>query len=165
MRRLQKVMIVVVLGMMMVVSACESGAETAAERLWMAQEAENFLNMYKVAYERVNLMQGTPHPCTKGHKAAEAALFHAVLTNMHEAYTGYKGQVTTKLEGLAKTDVPIKETLAIIDNLAKPFADRPHVNQCGKVDEAVAKEGFYLQAPVEALQAVATLRTRINDVQ
>jgi|GEM_PF-2821838 len=142
----------------MLLGACDKTSPMAADRQWLAEQTDTFMNMYKVAYDRIYTLQGSPHPCVKGHKANEAALFHAVLSNLHSSYKMYRTDVDKKLGQMAIEDIPCKNTLAIIEMIAKPFASMEDINNCGKVDAATAKAKFFLQAPTEGFAAIKTLR-------
>ncbi|RJO65783.1 MAG: hypothetical protein C4523_15435 [Myxococcales bacterium] len=142
---------------------CESNAERTEIRKWMTDRTEQFVNVYKVAYERVSPLQGGDHPCTSGHKAEPAALFHAVLANLHSSYVAYKNDVQTHLGAALKADPACKNLLTVVEQLVSPFADEAALNQCGKVDGAQAKSKFFLQHPAAVTAAVESLRVQLAD--
>jgi len=144
-------------------SACESEPKMAAPRKWLADRTEQYLDLYKVAYDKVYNLQGTPHPCTKGHKAEEAARFHAALITLNVSYAVYRAEIDVKMKGAIKNDVPCRNTVSIVERLSKPFASTEQVNNCGRLNAVQAKTSFYIENPVEGFQAVKQLRDKIME--
>lgn len=147
----------------LMVASCNGNSQRDLSRKWMAERTESYVNLYKVAYGKVAEIQGKDHPCTRGHNADEAALFHAVLQNLNTSFKTYNNDVSSKLGRMLTEDDPTRELLSTVKELSKPFADLQTLGQCGKLDAATAKERFYLQAPGEALQLVCRYRERLDD--
>jgi soluble cytochrome b562 len=147
----------------LLLSACSNPPEIAGKRQWLAERTNNFLGIYKVAYEKVYTLQSKEHPCTRGHKAEPAAIFHATLMMLNKAYMDYQKEVDSKLDAQEKLDPPIKDMLTVVDQIVKPFAEMSHVNQCGKLSAGEASQQFYIQTPLEAQQAVGQLQSRVNE--
>ncbi len=150
------------MGCLVVLAACSSEPDYSAEYKWLAERTDQFLNLYSVAYNKVNTLQGGVHPCTKGHKAEQAALFHAVLNSLHASFASFQSDVNTKLGKMAETDSRIKTLLSTVDRLATPFIRASDLTQCGKLDKAGAKARFYLQSPLETQAAVKRFRESID---
>lgn len=156
------------LGCMLIVftlllAACDSKPQHADDRKWLAERTKTFLGVYKVAYDRVYTLQGPEHPCTRGHKAEPAAVFHATLTMLHKGWMDYQRDVDARISESARQDAPIRDMLSVVERVAKPFADKAQVERCGSLPNAAATEQFFLQTPLEAQQAVTRLEDRINE--
>lgn len=146
----------------LLVAACDNGPDIEEQRKWLADRAEQFINVYRIGYDKIAAIQGNPHPCTKGHKAKEAALFHAVLQNLRGAFTAFKRDVEEKLGKIAETDLHCREVISSVEGLARPFIRERDLNQCGKVDAAAAKARFFLRDPAQVKQSVTRLRREAN---
>ncbi len=163
MRTLTAVGMVVVTLFCMFFLACQDNSQQIESREWLAKRADQFYNIYKVAYNRVAMIPQTPHPCERGHKAEEAALYHATLQLLHENYSSFQSDVKKHLGNAANKDVPCKDLLSEITRASLPFAEASTLTKCGKLDATAAKTQFYLERPDAISKAVSVLRSRFEE--
>lgn len=157
----------IVIGMLIVIGltgACsKEREERTADRLWLAERTAQFVGVYKATYERVAQMQGTAHPCMNGHKAAEAALFHAVIRTMNQAFTSYTLDVEKRLSARLAVDSRSRSLVEEVRGFSAPFATQENIERCGKVDLETAKRDFYLKDPVEISRDIELLRKNMEN--
>ncbi len=142
---------------------CSGDDEIMMDRKWLADRCERYLAQYKVGYGKVVEIQAAgTHPCTRGHKAAPAALFHGVLQMLNKAYLDFNQDVQDKLGSKSWEDPPMKTLLSTVRALSKSFATPEDLAACGKLDAGQAKERYYLQDPLETSRSVGRFREKIQ---
>ncbi len=141
---------------------CSSKDPNLENRQWLIERTKGFMNVYKVAFDKVSHIQKLGSPCSKGAPPAQAALFHAVLQNMNVSYSSFKSDCEKHLKDATQKDPLIREHINGIDAFSQPFREKSELAKCGKVEEKAAKKFFYLKDPLELDSMNAGLKRRME---